>query len=230
MSIQLRMNISAIRRSMPALLRNLRAAASKRELEWESDTRGPPLCISPVARGSQVLYMTKSASIFGATMDDERLVGRTTIISRYGPISRPVAERVWAEALDRRLPVRFVGDLDPHDLTVFLTLACAQPRGCSLVHYIGIDHSWVSLCCQYATDGVRARPCGLPVLKMDSHEREHLRWLMDVPLDWSSVVGPMGVELLQSGYKLELEGATGAAFYRPAFYKKLATHVFQANS
>ena len=44
--------------------------------------------------------MTKSAGLFATALDDDRLAGRTTILSRYGPISPLVAERVCAEALN----------------------------------------------------------------------------------------------------------------------------------
>jgi len=62
---------------------------------------------------------------------------------------------------------------------------------------------------------------------MEPAEREGLIQLLQVPLDWPAIVGPSALALLQSGTKLELEGASNPAIYSQSFVEGLRRAVFQ---
>jgi hypothetical protein len=125
------------------------------------------------------------------------------------------------------VPIDFIGDLDPLDLTAFLLLSTSEHHSASVVRYFGIDDRWLALCRRYATGRGSSGATGLPTIEMHEFEKNHLARLIDLPIDWERLVGAEAMALLQSGHKLELEGATNPDFYRSGFSKRVARHLFR---
>lgn len=125
-------------------------------------------------------------------------------------------------------PIHFVGDLDPMDLTVFAALRAGDPllraprRRRLPVRYAGIDEGWLELCRRWMRRGL-ARDTG--TIAMPPLEREHLQLVRGLLPDIEALIGSRGVELLESGYKLELEGASNPALYRRSFTAELRRYV-----
>ena len=133
-------------------------------------------------------------------------------------------------AKQARLPLCFVGDLDPYDLTTFLVLRSGDPdlrrpgRQALPITFAGIDDSWLELCEGHLLPRMRGE---LPVIKMAGLELEHrdivlhlAPWLLDL-------VGPRCADLLRSGMKLEVEGASNPSFYDEGFHPALRAHLLQ---
>jgi hypothetical protein len=225
------MSVTGLRRELPRFLRHLDRAARKADAEWAPPSRWPGLCVAPsVSRCEQIVYITKGNGLLGVPLDDDQLTGHATILLRYGCVMRELGKRVLAESRSIGVPTYFIGDLDPQDLTTYLTLACSDRDGFALVKYLGVDAGWQQLCHRYATERCRTMHAGLPTIEMGEFEREHLDGLLRLPFDWESLVGPEALKLLRSGYKLEIEGASNPAFYRRGFSKELRRHLFGRRS
>jgi hypothetical protein len=137
------MTIARLRSELPTVLMRLERMALRQNAEWAAAARWPALSFVPSAKKCrQILYLTKCNGLIGIRLDADRLTSRATIFTRYGLVTPVFAKRVFAEARASAVPVDFVGDLDPHDLTVYLTLACAERGGFARVRYLGVADQW----------------------------------------------------------------------------------------
>ena len=171
---------------------------------------------------AKLFYCTKR--IFVDTLDERNLIPKDwLVISRF---LMPTGEAISAiRHLMRgfRLPLTFVGDLDPLDLTIFAALRAGSPdfsvpaRPLS-VGYAGVDDVWLAL-----TERFRTRPS--PVNDQSDLEREHLAILFELIPDLEMIVGSRCLNLLKAGKKLELEGAYNPGGYRAEYAGQLTRHL-----
>jgi hypothetical protein len=95
----------------------------------------------------------------------------------------------------------FIGDLDPVDLTSFMTLESAAPPGLRVV-YGGMDDEWL-----VRERASRTTADATPYIKMPKTEQRLWRALIDVHPDLERIIGPNSRQLLDRGLKVEIEGA-----------------------
>ncbi len=148
-------------------------------------------------------------------------------IVRYGMPTRLSLEMVQSAVKRWGLRPRFVGDLDPMDLSVFAAYRrgnsdLRKSRGVALpIAYGGIDDRWLELCERsFKAQFTLKHVC----IKMERWERMHFA-AIDGMLDLGEWVGPRCLSMLREGFKLELEGASNPAFYRRGFATKLLRHI-----
>jgi len=202
--------------------------------DWCPPGRMPPMeLIAPSERCRQVLYLHKWPWIRLAWPAGS-LPGSTMAFCRNTPATLPYVRLIRRELAVVRRPLSYIGDLDPYSLIVFLTLrvggiAGEKSREPALdVEYAGINDSWLALCERHRNRDRLPRDHGrLGVeLQMSTFERESLRWLESLDIDWDAIVGPRSMALLRSGWKLELEGACNPGAYDAAFPQQLFAHLF----
>ena len=140
---------------------------------------------------------------------------RTDAMVHFGMPSRRQCELLRAHASATDTVMRFAGDLDPLDLTVFRSL---QSGGAPLraraapavpVAYSGIDDGWLEICQRR----LGSRPLATVCIRQDATEKKLLTELVRAGVDIDGLVGPKCAALLRSGIKLEIEGASNAAIY-----------------
>jgi hypothetical protein len=143
---------------------------------------------------------------------------------RYGVPTPSYLEEVRRRAEELSLPIFFVGDLDPLDLTVYLTLrhgnADLNPKSFHdiPVHYSGVSDRWLEMR-PFPNREIRGS------LGMERLECEHLNFLLSVRPDLRELVGARCFELLRAGFKLELEGACNASVAGNRFPSKLLAYL-----
>jgi hypothetical protein len=115
--------------------------------------------------------------------------------------SAAACRHVAATARHFKIPVAFLGDLDPGDLTVLLALQRGDPRltsGQALpVRYLGIGDPWLR---RFRREAPSAW------IELSAAEREHLRLLREIAPGLEALLGPKAIRLLDEGRKIELEG------------------------
>lgn len=133
--------------------------------------------------------------------------------------------RGYSKRLD--LPVLFVGELDPIDLTVYLMLlrgdvdlVSKRERGIP-VRYVGVSDRWLAMR-QSKDPSIRGS------LGMERLEREHLRLVMKAIPELKQLVGERCFSLLEAGHKLELEGACDPSVAGNAFTTRLLRYLNRA--
>jgi len=142
---------------------------------------------------------------------------------RYGVPTSNYLEEVRHRSKELALPISFVGDLDPLDLTVYAMLRCGsadlRPKSRALpVNYFGISDRWLDM-----RRFPKREIAG--ALGMERLEREHLKFLVGVLPNLRELVGDRCFELLEDGFKLELEGACNASVAGRRFPSKLLAYL-----
>jgi Domain of unknown function (DUF6968) len=154
---------------------------------------------------------------------------RTDAVVHYGIPSKRHCELLRAHAKKIGRPFRFVGDLDPLDLTVFASLqrggAPLRARAAPAVPvvYAGIDDAWLRSCERRLGD----RPLRHVCIRQDATEQKLLRELVRAGINVEALVGPRCAALLGEGLKLEIEGASNAAIYGQDFMRVLLPHLLR---
>jgi hypothetical protein len=175
----------------------------------------PPLeFYACTSRPTRTFFFTKTWLPRGWLRSD-LFPAQTDAVVHYGIPSRRQCELLRAHASVIGAPMRFVGDLDPLDLTVFASLRAggASLRGPQApavpVAYTGIDDNWLRIC----ESRLRDRELVNILIRQDATERKLLGELERVGVDIEALVGPRCAALLRDGLKLEIEGASHAEFY-----------------
>jgi hypothetical protein len=191
--------------------------------EWEASDWGQPLQLLCGRTPGRVLYVTKSTWL---TMCEAWpiVTRRWSLITRYGPVPAPYADVVRREMKRvQTSELAVVGDLDPLDLTVLLSLACGGlgakgPRHSIPVAWRGPRDEWLDAC-----DRARRRSGWRrePTITMTAFERAHWARLRALDVAWASVIGPRSVALLDGGQKMELEGASNPGIYGAGFERQV---------
>jgi len=182
----------------------------------------PPFhCVPSADRTRRIIYSPKCDWLLN--LAGHSIPNDITLLWRYGPLGP--RERAFVRGVTDHFgaSVYFVGDLDPLDLATYATLV-AEPAVSSAV-YLGISTSWLEAC--RAEHAKLANPAFERVcIRMDAAEREGWNSLREIEIDWQELVGASAVSLLDSGLKLELEGASNPALYSPAFIAELVHSLF----
>jgi hypothetical protein len=166
------------------------------------------------ARPARVFFFTK-VWLPRMWLRSDRYPERTDAIVHYGMPSRRQCELLRAHARATGMVLRFVGDLDPLDLAVFRSLQSGgaplrgRPAPAVPVTYTGIDDEWLEFCERRLGGRSLATVC----IRQDATEKKLLAGLVRAGVDLDALVGPRCAALLRSGLKLEIEGASNAAFY-----------------
>lgn len=131
---------------------------------------------------------------------------------------------VRTHARGLRLPLLFVGDLKPLDLTIFATLRSGDLslRGRRLrgldVCYLGVDDRLLALSEAHLLPGYTVeRLC----FEMWELEREHFQLMRELLPDLEELVGPRCLRLLESGRSLDLAALTNVAFHDETYQEEL---------
>lgn len=153
---------------------------------------------------------------------------RLLAMVRYGVPTKAYWRLIRDTARRTGLPLHFVGDLDPFDLTTFLALRSGdpdlrRPRHEALpITLAGIDDAWLKLCERHAR-----RKGELPYFKMSALELEHRDLILKLAPWLLELLGPRCADLLQAGMKIELEGASNPVSYDPGFLSVLRAHLLR---
>jgi hypothetical protein len=183
--------------------------------------RYPFHCIPSSGSCRRIIYSTKGDWLLRLT--DDPIPDDVAMVWRVGPLGP--SERAFVRGVVGLLaaPVFFVGDLDPLDLAAYATLVAEATL--ANASYLGVSGTWLDAC---EADLVAHRRSALKqvCIPMDDAERAGWATLRDVGIDWPHVVGPRAVSLLDSGVKLELEGASNRELYSPEFRRGLVRALF----
>jgi len=189
---------------------------------WDGRRRSPvpgpwPLELYPASqRATRLLLLTKPylARVWIRT---RLFPPRTDAFVSYGVPSRRVFDVVRGHAKRLGAIVQFVGDLDPLDLAAYVALGAGgapvgkRRRAALAVRYSGVDDRWLSACERNS----RHLPLASFTIELSRGERDQLAALELAGLDLDATVGPRSAAILRAGYKLEIEGATNPAIFRP---------------
>lgn len=195
--------------------------------DWNVDLSDPLRLVPSRERCRRVAFHTKWSQLAGILKRQCEAAKGTLVVSRYGLLPAPCVRVVMLLAQKTSTTVRFVGDLDPLDLTVYLCLAfggvehLARETMGVAAEYAGIDDGWLA----NAEADLRPhwrRPARVRypgAIKMTDFERDGIAWLFECFEGWEHVIGPRCVELLTSGWKIELEGISNPALFRTRFFR-----------
>jgi hypothetical protein len=148
------------------------------------------------------------------------------VLSRYYEPTESFLETVRRYVAWHRLPLLFVGDLNPHNLFVFTLLRYGNTelkprrRDAIPVRYLGIDDRWLQLCIDQLKRGE-----GLFTRQLTEHDRETLRVVKEVLPDLRKLVGPRCFELLDTGRSFPFGAATNPTLYKRGFHDRLIEHL-----
>ena len=152
------------------------------------------------------------------------------IIQRYGLLSTAYVRLIRREVAAAGCPLHFVGDLDPLDLTVLLSLRVGGIGGETSdepsldVTYLGVSDSWMALCGRHRVATFRDRPKSV-MIPLTPFEQAQLRWLESRDVEWDAVVGAESMAILRSGWKFELEGASNPHLHDGEFPRVLRAYL-----
>lgn len=147
-------------------------------------------------------------------------------IQRYSILTPEAIDTLHFLVEGFQLPLVFVGDLRPIDLTTFALLRTgttdfsrkgARPLP---VTYAGIDDDWLAL-----SDQFRIRGRTMPEWPMGRWEREHLAVLQELVPDLPEIVGARSWALLQSHQEVMLEMTYVNGSFRKGYPERLIAHL-----
>jgi hypothetical protein len=185
-------------------------------------------------RPKRLLYFTKDF-LLKQWLQQGPLPGGLAAVVRPGLCTPNYCAWLRREAAAVKLPVLFIGDCDPYDLTVFLSLQRGSDDLVKAgdtavpVRFLGVDDRWLALCAAAFSPPEGGNPDFKLVLnEMTPIERHHLEVLLKVAPEIERLVGPRCMQILLAGRKLELEGACSRSLYAAGFCQKLLHHVEHA--
>ena len=135
-----------------------------------------------------------------------------------------IAARAMAKCF--RLPIIFVGDLRPMDLTFFAAMRMGSAsfsrrnRVPLPIRYAGIDDRWLAIADEFRLPGVQQLDC-----PMDSFEREHYDVLKKLVPDLEQTVGERCFALLESGKVFMIEMTWAGGGYKEGYLERLIDHL-----
>src|SRR4051812_43254009 len=154
----------------------------------------------------RIVYLTKLA-IHRRVVEMFRPMAPIVIYGYGGLPSTAFCQNLRATWQFFRIPVFFLGDLDPGDLTVLLALARGNSqlrsgrRGVTM-SYLGVGDRLLD-CFRRRLSAARFKAA---VLDMGQDELRHYRLLREVFVGMEEVIGPESVRFLDRGKKIEIEG------------------------
>jgi DNA topoisomerase VI subunit A len=189
----------------------VRQLAERHPDQWEGqDLVGEaPLRVFVGQRAARrVLVVTKEAALRRWNRSDWP-VGLLVVVAS-GMITRAQAAVLAELAIDRSLPIAFVGDADPMSLHTYLSLRAHL--GARRVRFGGI--------CDEVLDIIgdeKAQPDSLGTLELSVFDQAHLR-VVATMVKPQQVLGPRVAAVLRSGKKIEIEALSFRADLTPALF------------
>lgn len=168
----------------------------------------------------RVILFTRIHGIVGLPI--ERLQRRAHLLSKSGPLGDADARIISMLAADAGGQADFIGDLDPYDLACFI-----HARDLLRAHAVELDHfgigcNWIDLCCQTSAGRDHAPGCcDLPTIQMNATELKLLKKIEKLESSVLDHLGACARQILESGQKSELEGASNPALYGDRFAERL---------
>lgn len=183
-----------------------RLATAATDEDWDHRWPKPPACIEPaVGPARVVVYLTKRSILnMLASMTPDlpwpppELAG-VTWFCRYGLVTRGVAQHVAEVSDGGRVPIVFLGDLDPFDLTTYLSLRARLARIGIEPRFGGVDGTYSDAC-----RSRWAQPDSW-CIGLSPFERATWSLIRREPALSHEVIGASAAALLDRGLKLELE-------------------------
>jgi hypothetical protein len=166
-----------------------------------ADRRQSYAVIGPTAKSKRVIYCTKTGVASRAIADDSVNFDHG-LISRFGLLLE--ADVAWLSDIIGKRELIFIGDLDPVDLMIFSWLREQLPS-IKLQHH-GINDRFIA--------GLNVLIPKTYRIPLCSSEKAAFSVLNAILNDIKETLGPECYEILQGGYKIELEAvatALGAA-------------------
>ena len=192
--------------------------------EWPEPNNRPLIYYVGAHPHTSLIFCTKFAGLLGI---NQKIFEGASIFDRHGLLEERYMPCIAQEAVRLKRSVKFLGDLDPLDLTSFLVLKTGMDPYKIKVNYCGIDDEWIRVCTEVLAKKRRGKPRAIPTISMTPFEVEHLRQLERLPIDWENIIGPLSLELLRKGRKLELEGASNPAFYGSSLIKFIRNRIIR---
>lgn len=206
---------------MWATLRALRADdRGEADRLYEKDLRDRTLhVLPPLSACRKIVYTTKVDWLLNVLGWSDGAPADIALLWRRAPVGRAHASAIRAAVEAFSAPLVFVGDLDPFDLATFSTLARSLRDLAPPVRHAGVGDRWIDLCERRLAPG---RTLSSLCVAMSEAEREATREAEEIGLGWAALAGPRGAALLDSGVKLELEGASNPKLFSPSLAGELA--------
>jgi hypothetical protein len=154
----------------------------------------------------KIVYLTKLAS-YRRIVELFRPAAPLVLYGYGGLPSTAFCQHLRAMWRFFRVPVFFLGDLDPGDLTVLLALVRGNPqlrsgRPGAPMRYSGIGDGLLD----YFRRRLSAAQFRAAILDMNQDELRHFHLLREMFVNMEDIVGSESVRLLGSGKKIEIEG------------------------
>jgi len=204
--------------------RFLNSAGRPRDYEpLEPAPHAPLELYRPETSPRRFLYFTKPALV-RAWLAAGKLPARVAIAVRAGIPSRSTLTLLSELSTQWDVPVTFIGDLRPYDLTIYSVLRYGDPslrrrRGWNLkLQYGGINDPWLALSRASFRKEIQFEHL---LIRMTAPETRHLEALEGILPDMERVIGAEALHLLRSGLTFHLEGACNPAVYRRGFIPAL---------
>jgi hypothetical protein len=187
---------------------------------YEKDLRDRTLhVLPPLSACRSIVYTTKVDWLLNVLGWSDGAPADIALLWRRAPVGRAHGKAVRAVVEAFGAPLVFVGDLDPFDLATFSTLARTLRGQPSPIRHAGVGARWIELCERHLPPG---RALDSLCVAMSAPEREAMEKAEEIGLGWAALAGPRGAALLDSGLKLELEGASNPKLFSPPLAGELA--------
>lgn len=191
-----------------------RSRASRGYEPFEVLADVPLSLIFSSSKPTQFLFITKSTLLQRIHDDLHRFPPGWVIASRPGIPGAAHARAISTLAHQLELPIRFVGDISPFDLHVFLEYRRLLATEGARIEWAGIGPSWLDACGRLGP-AVHAR------LELTSVEEKHRDQLVESVPALPALIGQRPWAILQAGAKITLESASGVAAYGPRIYRAI---------
>jgi hypothetical protein len=174
----------------------------------------------------RVLFVTKARSLLQLCLAEAPVPEDVCVVGRYGVLSPTYASVLTRSGSLRSSEDRllFVGDLDPLDIAVFMSVREQFPQLNCVFH--GVTDTLISLSMKHLVNGPATSWKSLPTIAMSSCERAQLDEIA-ASVNLETLVGPMASSLLINGRKLEIEGAANPALFGDSWPGLLADYLFE---
>ena len=211
--------------------------------EFSRCVRMHPLQVIPAeGRCRRVLYLTKLDWLLELVGDEDRVPSDVAILHRFGLVA-PTTLELISRFLGGSTPsLVFIGDLNPQDLATFACLVsggtAAKPKSDDKVVYAGVRDTWIDICLQEfrnpfigddrsSDESKEAQFRRAACVALSDAERDALALLRRLPVSWETLLGQNSLALLDSGWRLDVEGATNGRLYSTSLRERLRDLVFE---
>jgi hypothetical protein len=164
---------------------------------WRCVPNYPYAIIGPPAERAKVIYLTKGTVMSGAVEEQVKPIS-FGLISRIGlPCNSDIG---WLRDLIGSRELLFIGDMDPADVLIFAWLReRLQP---TTITHIGINDQFISRLGVNVSESFH--------IALHQTEKAAVSILEDLIPDVRAVIGTKCSDLLNEGYKIELEAIVSA--------------------